>query len=185
MSGSGISWGICKSAPCFRQTTTPAPHHSVFFTERMPFLPPNQQRQITEGNLCYNGSHPLNFSKVRKASRARQKRLVGRILARRPYVGHPWFKYALTCVFCVYYYIEQHCANRYVLCNCQRKERIHIKAHCFVLECLRWVWWWSAWWHYRQFQRSWNWVWCHVRLLSWICLLVWVKFSIFYIIFIH
>ena len=28
--------------------TTPAPHHSVF-TGWMPFLPPNQQRQSTEG----------------------------------------------------------------------------------------------------------------------------------------
>jgi len=28
-----------------------APHHSVF-TGRMPFLPPNQQRQSTEGNVC-------------------------------------------------------------------------------------------------------------------------------------
>jgi len=36
------------SAPCSRQTTTPAPHHS-FFTDRMPFLPPNQQRQSAEG----------------------------------------------------------------------------------------------------------------------------------------
>jgi len=27
----------------------PVPHHSVFFTGRMPFLPPNQQRQSTEG----------------------------------------------------------------------------------------------------------------------------------------
>ena len=26
-----ISWAICKSAPRSRQTTTPAPHHSVFF----------------------------------------------------------------------------------------------------------------------------------------------------------
>jgi len=29
VSGSGISWAICKSAPCSRQITTPAPHHSV------------------------------------------------------------------------------------------------------------------------------------------------------------
>jgi len=48
MGGSGISWAICKSAPHSRQITTPAPHHSVF-TGRMPFLPPNQQRQSTEG----------------------------------------------------------------------------------------------------------------------------------------
>jgi len=30
VSGGGISWAICKSAPRFRQITIPAPHHSVF-----------------------------------------------------------------------------------------------------------------------------------------------------------
>jgi len=49
LSGSGIGWAICKSAPRSRQITTPARHHSVFFTGRMPFLSPNQQRQSTEG----------------------------------------------------------------------------------------------------------------------------------------
>jgi len=36
---------VCTS---LQQTNTPAPHHSVF-TGRMPFLPPSQQRQSTEG----------------------------------------------------------------------------------------------------------------------------------------
>jgi len=45
VSGSGISWAICKSAPRYRQITPPL----EFFTGRMPFLPPNQQRQSTEG----------------------------------------------------------------------------------------------------------------------------------------
>ena len=31
VSGSGISWAVCKSAPRYRQTTMPAPHHSVFY----------------------------------------------------------------------------------------------------------------------------------------------------------
>jgi len=31
MSGGGINWDICKSAPHSRQITTPAPHHSVFY----------------------------------------------------------------------------------------------------------------------------------------------------------
>ena len=31
VSGSGISWAICNSAPCSRQITMPAPHHSVFY----------------------------------------------------------------------------------------------------------------------------------------------------------
>jgi len=57
MSGSGISWAICKSAPRSSQITTPAPHHSVFFTGRMPFLPPNSvkalkaRRQSTEYSI--------------------------------------------------------------------------------------------------------------------------------------
>ena len=41
---------ICKSASRSRQITMPVLHHSKFFTGRMPFLPPNQQRQSTEGN---------------------------------------------------------------------------------------------------------------------------------------
>ena len=31
VSGSGISWAICKSALRSRQITTPVPHHSVFY----------------------------------------------------------------------------------------------------------------------------------------------------------
>jgi len=31
VSGSGISWAKCKSAPHSRQITTPAPHHLVFY----------------------------------------------------------------------------------------------------------------------------------------------------------
>ena len=42
VSGSGISWTICKSAPCSRQ---PWQHSPLFFTGRMPFLPPNQPCQ--------------------------------------------------------------------------------------------------------------------------------------------
>ena len=56
VSGSGISWAICKSAPHSRQITTPAPHHSVFYRPDA-FLPPNQQRQSTEGTSSSNQSN--------------------------------------------------------------------------------------------------------------------------------
>ena len=50
VSGSGICWAICKSAPHPRQ---PRQNPTTqFFTGRMPFLPPNQQRQSTEGEHC-------------------------------------------------------------------------------------------------------------------------------------
>jgi len=50
VSGSGISWAICKSVPRPRQITMPTPNHAVF-TGRMPYLPPNQQRQSTEEKI--------------------------------------------------------------------------------------------------------------------------------------
>jgi len=53
VSGSGISWAVCKSAPRCRQITMPAPHHSVFY--RPDALPAtNQQRQCTEGKYPRN-----------------------------------------------------------------------------------------------------------------------------------
>jgi len=36
VSGSGISWAICKSAPSSRQITMPAPHRSVFLQAGCP-----------------------------------------------------------------------------------------------------------------------------------------------------
>jgi len=36
VSGSGITWVVCKSAPRSRQITTPAPHHSVFLQAECP-----------------------------------------------------------------------------------------------------------------------------------------------------
>jgi len=47
VNGSGICWAICKSAS---RPKEPRQHPTTqFFTGRMPFLPPNQQRQSTEG----------------------------------------------------------------------------------------------------------------------------------------
>ena len=46
---SGISWAICKSAPHSRQSCQhPIPQ---FFTGRMLFRLPNQQRQSSEGKI--------------------------------------------------------------------------------------------------------------------------------------
>ena len=50
VSGSGICWAIGKSTPHPRQ---PRQHPTTqVFTGRMPFLPPNQQRQSTDGSTC-------------------------------------------------------------------------------------------------------------------------------------
>ena len=46
VSGSGISWAICKSAPRSRQITTPAPHHSVFYRpDALPAAQPTASKQ--------------------------------------------------------------------------------------------------------------------------------------------
>jgi len=68
VSGNGISWAICKSVPRSRQITMPAPHHSVFFTGRNPFLPPNQQRQGSEGSKLKDTIVPQNINKLLQAA---------------------------------------------------------------------------------------------------------------------
>ena len=46
MSGSGIRWAICKSAPRSRQITTPAPNHSVSYRpDALPAAQPTASKQ--------------------------------------------------------------------------------------------------------------------------------------------
>ena len=47
MSGSGISWTVCKSAPRSRQTITPAPHHAVFYRpDALPATQPTASKHL-------------------------------------------------------------------------------------------------------------------------------------------
>ena len=53
VSGSGISWVICKSAPRSRQITMPAPHHSVFLQARCPSChPTNSVKALKAAYHC-------------------------------------------------------------------------------------------------------------------------------------
>jgi len=61
VSGSGISWAVCKPAPRTRQITMPE-SPTQFFIGRMPFLPPNQQRQSTEGSIMLNVINMLHIT---------------------------------------------------------------------------------------------------------------------------
>jgi len=59
VSGSGISWAICKSAPCSRQIATPAPHHSVFYRpDALPAAQPTASKHRRQplyqySNICW------------------------------------------------------------------------------------------------------------------------------------
>ena len=62
VSGSGISWAICKPAPRSRQTTTPVPHHSSFLQAGCPSCRPTNSvkalkalLQLTELQLLHLG----------------------------------------------------------------------------------------------------------------------------------
>ena len=49
VSGSGISWAICKSVPHSRQITTPAPHHSFFYRpDALPAAQPTASKQYRQ-----------------------------------------------------------------------------------------------------------------------------------------
>ena len=53
MSGSGISWAICNSAPRSRQITTPAPHCSVFLQAGCPSCCPTKSVLTNTGNKYF------------------------------------------------------------------------------------------------------------------------------------
>ena len=54
VSGSGISWARCKSAPSSRQITTPASHHSVFYRpDALPAAQPTASKH-THHNIVYH-----------------------------------------------------------------------------------------------------------------------------------
>jgi len=70
LSGNGICWALCKSAPHPRQ---PHQHPTTqFFTGQMPFLPPNQQRKSTEGTLKRNKKSKVIWEKPRRHPHGRE-----------------------------------------------------------------------------------------------------------------
>ena len=76
VSGSGSSWAVCKSAPRSRQITTSAPT-SQFFTDQMPFLPPNQQCQSTEGTDVFLFTKMLNATLTVVEKKVKYFKIVG------------------------------------------------------------------------------------------------------------
>ena len=54
VSGSGISWAICKSASRSRQITMPAPHHSVFYRpDALPAAQPTASKHWRQSTPCH------------------------------------------------------------------------------------------------------------------------------------
>ena len=62
VSGSGISWAICKSAPRSRQTTTSAPHCSVFYRlDALPVAQPTVPKHWRHSEYTQH-THPFNIT---------------------------------------------------------------------------------------------------------------------------
>ena len=64
VSGSGISWAICKSAPCSRQTTTPAPHR--FLQAGCPCCRPTNS--VKALNVLTKVAHKYIFNKYQRVN---------------------------------------------------------------------------------------------------------------------
>jgi len=63
VSGSGISWAICKSARRSRQITTPTPHHSVFYR---PDALPATQPTVSKHSRLLSQSNKTKFANRKK-----------------------------------------------------------------------------------------------------------------------
>ena len=66
VSGSGISWAICKSASCSRQITTPTSHHSVFYRpDALPAAQPTASKHWSHQLINWS----VNFKVVKPLQR--------------------------------------------------------------------------------------------------------------------
>jgi len=112
--GSGISWDVCKSAPCSRQITTPAHHHSAFLQAGCPSCCPTNS--ATNNNLLiYWIGRGI---KTEKHSRVSRKKYSTRHSWWRTKVhddDHSWIKQALSCY--LHHEAEKNGTN-FVLCAC-------------------------------------------------------------------
>ena len=63
VSGSGISWVICKSAPHSRQITMAAPHHSVFYwPDALPATQPTASKHWRQHKVyMYISKRPISY----------------------------------------------------------------------------------------------------------------------------
>ena len=81
VSDSGISWAICTSAPCSKQITMPAPHHSVFLQAGCPSCrPTNSVKALKATNLIIKNVceaqtvvESVHSASTRRRSRVEQK----------------------------------------------------------------------------------------------------------------
>ena len=64
VSGSGISWAICKSAPCSRQTTIAAPHHSVFLQAGCPSCCPTNSVNALKAKKIISCENRFGFQRL-------------------------------------------------------------------------------------------------------------------------
>ena len=66
--GSGITWAVCKSAPCSRQITTPAPHNSVFLQAGCPSCRSTNSVKALQAQQSYgtgdNNHKKLSYRRV-------------------------------------------------------------------------------------------------------------------------
>ena len=61
VSGSGISWAICKSATRSRQTTMPVPHHSQFLGARWPSCCPTDSFKALKAKNTISCNYKMEF----------------------------------------------------------------------------------------------------------------------------
>ena len=75
VSGSGISWAICKSAPRSRQITTPAPHHSLFYRpDALPTAQPTASKHWRHIKKMHTKENQFLFSASRCISQTVYRR---------------------------------------------------------------------------------------------------------------
>jgi len=100
VSGSGISWAVCKSAPCSRQITTPAPHFSVFYRpDALPAAQPTASKHWRHTWDAYNQPENANWLSVKDKGCQIQRTAMN--FWNYIFPNTVWVSFAISVVLCV------------------------------------------------------------------------------------
>ena len=80
VSGSGISWAICKSAPRSRQITMPTLHHSGFLQAGCPSCRPTNSVKALKAQLVSLGNYCGQLVRERERERESDNEILGMIV---------------------------------------------------------------------------------------------------------
>jgi len=116
VSGSGIHWAICRSAPRSTQITMPAPHRSVFYSpDALPAAQPTVSKHWRQ--ILFSGTLPQTLDLQKKYGHGKSIVLSTKLVDVRACWCHQWQMVMLMTVFYMFISHNARTPSLFICCG--------------------------------------------------------------------